>query len=157
MESYKKINDNYYFNFYKKALENFNEYVNDLNNYSEGIGIPQGEVRTSTFWLINNNKVVGVTRVRHQDVLTDGNIGYDISPCYRKMGYGTQILKLALVEAEKIGIKEAMVTCSTDNIYSKKIIEKNKGKLLGTIFDEMENENLYRYSIVTSKMKECEP
>lgn len=34
-----------------------------------------------------------------------------------------------------------------DNIASKKIIEKNNGKLLGTIFDEEENEHLYRYVI----------
>lgn len=80
-------------------------------------------------------------------MLSDGNIGYDISPCYRKRGYGTQILKLALVEAEKIGMKEVMVTCNIDNIYSKKIIEKNNGKLLETIFIQEENEKVYRYSI----------
>jgi predicted acetyltransferase len=145
--SYKKADDDFYFNFYKKGLENFNEYLSDLHNYSKGIDLPKGWVITSTFWLIDNNEVVGVVRVRHQDVWTDGHIGYDVSPCYRKRGYGTQILKLALVEAEKIGIKEAIVTCNIDNMYSKKIIEKNNGKLLGTIFDEDENENLYRYSI----------
>lgn len=153
VQSYKKVDDNFYFNFYKKALENFNEYLNDLHNYSKGIDLPQGWVRTSTFWLIDNNKVVGAVRIRHQDVLTDGHIGYDISPRYRKSGYGTQILKLALVEAEKIGIKEAIVTCNIDNMYSKKIIEKNNGKLLETIFIQEENENVYRYSIATLNNK----
>jgi predicted acetyltransferase len=147
--AYKNADDNYYFTKYKKGIENFDEYLSDLYKYSKGIDLPKGEVITSTFWLIDNNEVVGVVRVRHQDVWTDGHIGYDISPCYRKKGYGTQILKLALVEAGKIGIKEVMVTCNIDNIYSKKIIEKNNGKLLETIFDEAENENLYRYSIVT--------
>jgi predicted acetyltransferase len=42
------------------------------------------------------------------------------------------------------------VTCNIDNIFSKKIIERNNGKLLGTIFDEEENENLYKYSIPTT-------
>lgn len=91
--------------------------------------------------------MVGVVRVRHQDVSTAGHIGYDISPCYRNKGYGTQILKLALSEAKKIGLKEVMITCNIDNIASRKIIEKNNGKLLETIFDEEENENLYKYSI----------
>ena len=63
------------------------------------------------------------------------------------------ILKLALVETEKIGVKEVMVTCNIDNEFSRKIIEKNNGKLLGTIFDEEENENLYKYSISTSNDK----
>ncbi|WPC39894.1 GNAT family N-acetyltransferase [Clostridium sp. JS66] len=148
--SYKKTDDDFYFNFYKKALENFDEYLNDLHNYYKGINLPQDWVRTSTFWLIDNSQVVGAVRIRHQDVLSDGNIGYDISPCYRKKGYGTQILKLALVEAEKIGMKEVMVTCNIDNIYSKKIIEKNNSKLLETIFIQEENEKVYRYSISLS-------
>lgn len=76
-----------------------------------------------------------------------------ISPCYRNKGYGSQILKLALVQAEKLGIKEAILTCNIDNNSSKKIIEKNNGKLLGIVFDEEENENLYRYSIITSQEK----
>jgi len=151
--AYKNADDNYYFTKYKKGMENFNEYVDDLYKYSKGIDLPKGWVITSTFWLIDNNEVVGVVRVRHQDVGTDGHIGYDISPDYRKKGYGTQILKLALVEAEKIGIKEVMVTCNIDNEFSRKIIEKNNGKLLGTIFDEEENENLYKYSISTSNDK----
>ena len=39
------------------------------------------------------------------------------------------------------------------NEYSRKIIEKNNGKLLGTIFDEEESENLYKYSISTCNDK----
>jgi len=148
--AYKNSDDNDYFTRYRKGLEDFDGYLNDLQNISKGIDLPQGWVKTLTFWLIDNSEVVGVVRVRHQDVGTDGNIGYDISPSYRKKGYGTEILKLALVKAEKICIKEAIVTCNTENIPSKKIIEKNNGKLIGSVFDEEENENLYRFSILTS-------
>lgn len=136
--SYEKINDEHYFNKYKKALESFQDYLNDLS---------QGEVITSTFWLIDKEEVVGVARIRHQEVEYAGHIGYDISPNYRNMGYGFQILKLALEKAIKIGIEEAILTCNIDNTASKKIIEKNNGKLLGTIYDEEENEYLYKYSI----------
>ncbi len=153
VRAYKNADDNYYFTKYKKGMENFNEYLDDLYKYSKGVDLPKGWVTTSTFWLIDNNEVVGVVRVRHQDVVADGHIGYDISPDHRKKGYGTQILKLALVETEKIGVKEVMVTCNIDNEFSRKIIEKNNGKLLGTIFDEEENENLYKYSISTSNDK----
>ncbi|MBS4538892.1 GNAT family N-acetyltransferase [Clostridium sp. D2Q-11] len=145
--AYKKAGDEYYFNKYKKGRQNFNEYLNELINYSKGIDLPQGEVMTSSFWLIHRDEVIGVVRVRHQEVEYAGHIGYDISPSYRNKGYGSEILKLALKEAKKIGIVEAIVTCNIDNMISKKIIEKNNGKLLGRVFDEEENENLYKYSI----------
>lgn len=149
--SYRKINDEYYFNKYKKAVENFENYLNDLCNYSKGKGLQHGKVITSTFWLIDKKEVVGVVRVRHEEVECAGHIGYDISPDFRKKGYGSQILKLALGKAVEIGIEEVIVTCNIDNIASKKIIEKNKGKLLGTIFDEEEDEYLYKYSITSTK------
>jgi predicted acetyltransferase len=145
--AYKRKNDIHYFNIYKNGLEDFYSYINYLNNLSKGIDIPEGWVSTSTFWLIDNEEVVGVVRVRHEEVSTAGHIGYDISPCYRNKGYGTQILRLALVEAKKIGLKEVIVTCNIDNIASRKIIEKNNGELLGTVFDEEENETLYRYNL----------
>lgn len=145
--AYKKINDEHYINKYKKALENFDEYLNDLYNYSKGIGLHQGEVITSTFWLIDNEDVIGVVRVRHQEAKYAGHIGYDISPNYRNKGYGAKILKLALDKALMIGIKKAIVNCRLDNIASKKIIEKNNGELLGVIFDEDQNEKLYKYCI----------
>lgn len=146
--AYKKINDEHYFNKYKKVLESFQDYLNDLHNYSKGSDLPQGEVITSTFWLIDKKEVVGVVRIRHREVECAGHIGYDISPDYRNRGYGFQILKLALEKSIKIGIEELILTCNIDNTASKKIIEKNNGKLLGTIFDEEENEYLYKYSII---------
>lgn len=150
--TYKRINDNHYFNKYKKALENFSDYLDDIYNYSNGINLPQGEAITSTFWLINKNKVVGVIRIRHQEVECAGHIGYDISPDYRNKGYGSEILKLALEKTEKIGIKEVVLTCTIDNIASKKIIEKNKGILLGTVFDEEEDEYLNKYIITSTNI-----
>jgi predicted acetyltransferase len=149
--AYDKINDKYYYTKYKKALGNFLDYLNDLHNYSIGKDLLQGEVTTSTFWLIDKTEVVGIVRVRHEEVDTAGHIGYDISPDYRNKGYGTKILKLALEESIKIGMEEVILTCNIENIASKKIIEKNNGKLLGTIFDEEENEYLYKYRIVLTK------
>ena len=146
--SYRKINDEHYFNKYKKALENFQDYLEYLHKYSKGNDMPQGEVITSTFWLIDKKEVVGVVRIRHQEVECAGHIGYDISPDCRNRGYGFKILKLALEKSIKIGIIEVILTCNIDNIASKKIIEKNNGKLLGTIFDEEENEYLCKFSIV---------
>ncbi len=148
--AYKEAGEDYYFNKYKRALEDFKGYIGYLENYSKGIALPKDEVATSTYWLIDNNEVVGVTRVRHEEVEYAGHIGYDISPIYRNKGYGSKILKLALKEAEKIGIKDVIVTCNVENEASRKIIEKNKGKVLGTVFDEEEDEKLYKYLILNN-------
>lgn len=144
---YEKINDKHYFNKYKKALVNFQEYLKDLLQYASGKDLPQGEVKTSTFWLIDKKEVVGVVRIRHNEVEYAGHIGYDIAPNYRNRGYGFHILRLALKEAKRIGIEEVILTCNIHNTASQKIIENNKGKLIATIFDKEENEHLYKYSI----------
>lgn len=149
--AYKNINDKHYYEMYKKALANFDEYINELDKLSKGINLPLGCVTTSTFWLIDNDDVVGVTRIRHQEVETAGNIGYDISSLYRNKGYGTEILKLALEKAKEIGLKDVIVTCALNNTASKKIIEKNNGTLLEIVFDEEDNEELYKYRITNNK------
>lgn len=145
--AYRNISDEHYFSKYRNALENFQGYLNTLHDYSNGKDLAQGEVATSTFWLIDKKEVVGVVRIRHLEVDCAGHVGYDISPDYRNRGYGLEILKLALEKVKEIGIKEVILTCNVDNIASKKIIEKSNGELLGTIFDEEENECLYRFSI----------
>ncbi|GKU25326.1 GNAT family N-acetyltransferase [Clostridium folliculivorans] len=148
--SYKNAENNYYFEKYMKAIENFHEYLEELYKLSEGIDVPEDSVRTTNYWLVDNNNVVGVVRVRHEEIEGAGHIGYDISPRYRNKGYGTEILRQAISKAKEIGIEEPIVTCNIYNLASKRIIEKNNGLLLGVIFDEEENEELYEYKILAS-------
>lgn len=148
--SYKNSGDNYYFEKYMKAVENFDEYLEELYELSEGIDIPEDSVRTTNYWLVDNKNVVGVVRVRHEEIKGAGHIGYDISPRYRNKGYGTEILRQAITKAKEIGIDEPIVTCNIYNSASKRILEKNNGRLLGVIFEEEENEELYEYKILSS-------
>ncbi len=148
--SYKEINDEHYFNKYRPALEDFKSYIHALEKLSEEINLYEGQVPVSNFWLIHGDDVVGVVRIRHKEDGSAGHIGYDISPEFRKMGYGTELLRLALQEASKLGINNAILTCSTANTSSRRIIEKNGGILQGTIFDEEDQEYMYKYSIKTS-------
>lgn len=151
-DSFKKYTESYreselYYSKYKKSLINFKGYLQDLDNISKGINIDADSVQTSNFWLIANEDVVGVVRVRHEELDTAGHIGYDISPAYRKQGYGTWILRLSLIKAWNLGIEDVIVTCNTENIASRKIIEKNNGTLLGTVYDEEEDEFLFKFHI----------
>lgn len=117
-----------------KAVEkDFFAYLRKLKDNESGYNLPKGYVCNSDFWLIDNNKFVGKVGLRHK--LTPklrnvgGHIGYIIRPSCREKGYGSKILALALKKAKLLGIKKVLVTCAEKNIGSKKIIEKNGGKL----------------------------
>ncbi len=142
--AYQKINDQHYFNKYKMALEDFPIYLQYLQKGSLSDCSNHTDSYTSTFWLIDNQQVVGVARIRHQSDPYAGHIGYDISPDHRNMGYGQFILKAALVKAREIGIKEVILTCNVDSIASRKIIESNGGEFKGTIHND-ENEDLNQF------------
>jgi predicted acetyltransferase len=111
----------------------FKKLINDLIGFSNGMNLPKGFVPHSTFWLVNeNNKILGVVNIRHslaEGLMKEGgHIGFGIRPLERKKGYATKILRFALAEAKKLGIKRAMVTCDANNIGSEKTILNNKGK-----------------------------
>ncbi|MCO7126495.1 GNAT family N-acetyltransferase [Sporolactobacillus shoreicorticis] len=141
--------DAYYFKKYSKALTDFSGFVRHLIHEAHGTHLPKGRVASSTFWLIDQHEVVGVVRIRHQEVRFAGHIGYDVSPKHRNKGYGTQILNLALAKARELGIKKAVVTCRTNNEPSKRIIEKNGGTCLGTLYNKEEDKELFKYVIDT--------
>lgn len=146
-KAYQKSGEVFYYDFYSKALDDFQAYVDKLIKNSKGIDVAEGWVPTSSFWLIHHEQIVGIVRVRHQEIAHAGHIGYDISPQYRRMGYGSTALRLALEKASALGLPEVILTCEVNNAASRNIIEKNNGKLLHTIFDEEENCHLYKYSI----------
>lgn len=128
-----KDDDQEYYHKYEKALHNFDEYLSDLDTLARG--------NTSNYWLTDNDVVVGVVRIRHIADPYGGHIGYDISPDHRRKGYGSQILSLALKKAaEEFDIHEAIVTCDPSNAGSKRIIEKNGGQYVETLYDPEDKE-----------------
>ncbi|MDO9390722.1 MAG: GNAT family N-acetyltransferase [bacterium] len=112
---------------------NYQEYIQKLKNYSLGIGLPDGFVPHSTFWLIYDDKIIGVSNLRHS--LTDkllkegGNIGYGIRPTERQKGYATILLQLTLEKARAMGLSKVLLTCDKDNVGSVKTILNNNGVL----------------------------
>lgn len=137
INDYKVSGDTEYFNMYKKSLDNFEQYVNKLDNNAKGLDLPEGYIPSSTFWLVNDiNKVLGVIRIRHQAIPLHGHIGYDIAPRYRGNGYGNKILELALPLANQLGIKQVILNCESTNIRSEKVIKANNGVLFKTIEED---------------------
>lgn len=110
----------------------FMGFVQELLDKSDRTKIPSDRVPETYFWLIDNQEFIGRISIRHHLVahlFRDGHVGYEIRPSKRTLGYGKQILKLGLEKAKDIGLTEILVTCDSDNIGSKKIIEFNGGIL----------------------------
>lgn len=100
-----------------------------------------GYVKAHKFMAIDDDKLIGIISIREH--LTDkllkfaGHIGYAINPKYWKMGYGKEMLRLALDEHKDL-VKEAkiLITCDDNNIGSYKIIESNGGILENKVENE---------------------
>lgn len=110
----------------------FADYVQALRYQAHGRSLRQGFVPNTMYWLMVGDSLVGETNVRHFLTTTllreGGHIGYRITPRWRRHGYGTQILTLALAQIRQMGIPRILVTCDTVNVGSARIIQKNGGR-----------------------------
>jgi predicted acetyltransferase len=61
-----------------------------------------------------------------------GHVGYSILPAFAGNGYATAALAAMIDEARAIGLPRIVVTCDAENHASRRIIERNGGKLLET-------------------------
>ena len=100
---------------------------------------------SKTFLLIreNDNKIVGISNIRwnlSKELLEfAGHIGYGIRPVERRKGYSKISLYLSLVEAQKMGLEEVVLGCTTTNIASNKTILALGGILDHTGIDVSDN------------------
>lgn len=147
---YDNKNEDYNGAFFIKDIDNYEELIEKLDNYSQGkMDNPNYVPYTCYVATTDDGKIIGLGSLRHElnDYLKKfgGHIGYSVIPSERKKGYGTKILSLLLTEAKKKKIKEVLVTCNIDNIGSSKVIENNNGKLENKI--EHDNITTCRYWI----------
>ena len=110
-------------------FEKFIRYTNSFKTVK-----PEGFVHHSTFWLITENEeIAGVSNLRHylnEKLLTEGgHIGFGIRPSFRRKGYASKLLELTLIEAKKLDITKALLTCDKSNTGSSRTIQKNNGIL----------------------------
>ncbi|MHC0039124.1 GNAT family N-acetyltransferase [Pseudoneobacillus sp. C159] len=110
----------------------FDALLQFFRDNESGENIPEGWVKDSTYWLVNeSNKVLGAVNIRHsltQRLLErGGHVGYGIRPTERQKGYATKLLSLSLEVVRELGIKKVLVTCDATNIGSLKTILNNGG------------------------------
>ncbi len=115
-------------------IDSYEEWLEKVSNNSKIDTVDSNWVLTDTFFAIreNDNKIIGIIDLRHtlNDFLINfGNSGYSVRPSERKKGYATEMLRLLLQYAKKIGLKEFHLSVERNNIPSIKTIVKNGGKL----------------------------
>lgn len=88
------------------SREDFDEALNIIIANSEGKLLPEGYVPATTYYLWDDDTIVGEFQLRHHlcESLAkgSGHIGYYIAPQFRGRGYATAGLRLLIEEAVKI-------------------------------------------------------
>ena len=124
----------------------FARFIQDRIDQEQGVGLKEGYVPQSTFWILNNDKLVGVGKVRHYlnaNLLKHGgHVGISISPASRGEGVGTEALRLLVEYAKSLGQSPILVTNDEDNLASRKMTEK-----CGGILDKIENGSSYYWIV----------
>lgn len=73
-------------------------------------------------------------RIGHNDnTKYGGNIGYEIHEPFRGNRYASKACKLLFILANKHKMGEVIITCSPENIASRKTCEYSGGKLVGIV------------------------
>lgn len=131
--------------------EDFPALLTRLGNLVLGVGVAEGFVPSTTYWLVDGPDLVGVSNLRHHlnDRLRDhgGHIGLGIRPGFRGRGLGGVLLASTLQEARKKGITEAHIHCLKSNLPSARMIVRAGGLLASEGTFEGSSHIIQRYHI----------
>lgn len=113
-------------------------YLEVLAQHERGERLPPNLVPSTFLFAFVDDRIVGRVAIRHSLNAflerTGGHIGYVVVPEFRRRGYATTILRLALqIARHEIGLERVLITCDVDNVASKRTIERNGGVLEGII------------------------
>lgn len=142
-------------NAYRKN-EKYEDMLIRLKNRSQGINISSRDVPATVHFIVNDKeKVVGTIDIRH--TLNDnyfarlGHVAYYIKLEERNKCYATEALKLALEKLEnEYKVTKVLITCLKTNIASRKVIEANGGVFEKEFYDEITNNYIERFWIITN-------
>ena len=136
------------------SIQNFDsldEWFEKVNIQEVGEKLQGNRVPSSQFLSFEKGELIGFVNIRHrlnEELLREsGHIGYSVHPDKRRQGYATKQLKLALGEAQKLGLKKVLITCDKSNVGSAKTIQKVGGVLEDEVASSHTSEIVQRYWI----------
>ncbi len=136
------------------SLQNFaalDEWFEKVSKQELGENLQGNRVPSSQFLSFEKGELVGFVNIRqrlNEELLREsGHIGYSVHPNKRRQGYATKQLKLALYEAQKLGLQKVLITCDKANIASAKTIQKVGGVLENEVVSSHTGEIVQRYWI----------
>ena len=125
--------------------------VRRLHNLSEGIGVAEGFVASTTFWLVDGGDIVGISNLRHhlnaRIEHRGGHIGLGVRPSCRGQWLGNKLLALTIHEARVRGIGEIHIHCLKSNLASARMIVRNGGMLHSEVMDDGLEGAIQRYRV----------
>lgn len=114
-----------------EAVTNPGVYLAHVRRFAEGIDLPANRVPGFEYWLLAGERILGNCRIRPklspEIELDGGHVSYDVRPSERGRGYGTELLRLALVECRRLGLTRVLLTTAPDNERSIRVIRINGG------------------------------
>lgn len=121
--------------YYGISRKDFDSALYSMIESGRGVGLPEGFVPDTTFFVWNETEPVALVRVRHylNDALRTGagHIGYWVAPQYRDRGIGTEALRLALsYAAELVREDEYFLRVDKSNAASLRVMQKNGGRIV---------------------------
>ena len=126
--------------------------VSTFRARSQGREVQPGFVPTTTSFLVEDGRILGISSVRHRLNASlerfGGHIGFTIRPSYRRKGYANQMLAEAVDRCRAMSIPRIIVTCDPTNIASARTILRNGGQLQETFYNEKYQRDVSLYWII---------
>ena len=111
----------------------FSAMLDKIQQLEQGSNLPDGYVPSTTYWLVENHEIIGVSNLRHhlndQLKVAGGHIGLGIRPSCRGRKLSIQLLQMTLAKAAAMDIGEVHIHCYRDNLPSARMIEVCGGVL----------------------------
>lgn len=99
----------------------------------------------------DDGSICGFGRLRFPlDSVTEldgGNLEVDVPPAKRQQGHGTLTLNRLLFEAVRAGLARVLVTCPSQDSWSRKIIEYNRGQFEDEVVSPVSQKSISRFWI----------
>ena len=134
---------------YRRALADPKEYLNFLVARAKWTHeSKEGYLPSTTYFAIDNNKIVGAIRLRtgRNDTADNeiGYVGYETRPSSRNKGVATFLLTWVV---EHLVESSVIITCEDSNLASRHLLEKAGAKFIGTFHDKANDVSMRRYQI----------